>query len=167
MQHEEWRPVTLTEYREHYEVSSLGRVRRSKSERIMAPDFGRRGYGQVKLSVNAKQKRVKVYHLVAWAFHSATPTPTSEINHIDGNPRNNSAINLEWTSRRGNALHATRVLGRNRGENASNARLTDEDVRRIRSLIGKKTPSEIAAEYGVTDTHIAYIRDRKAWSHLA
>lgn len=167
MQHEEWRPVNILAYRHCYEASNLGRVRRTQSGRVLRPDWDKRGYGQVKLCVLGVRRRVKVYHLVAEAFGRIKPSPKAEMNHIDGNPRNNALSNLEWTTRLGNALHATRILGRNRGENAGRARLTDADVRRIRSLIGKMTNTAIAAEYGITKTHVAYIRDRKSWSHLS
>lgn len=65
------------------------------------------GYRQMLL----KGKKVSVHRLVAAAF-CEKPEGCDVVNHLDGNPQNNMATNLEWTTFAGNNLHAFRVLGR-------------------------------------------------------
>ena len=67
-----------------------------------------RGYRRVELRrKGAKRKRVLVHRLVAEAFLS-NPKGLQEVNHKDGNKRNNNATNLEWCTRQENMKHATR-----------------------------------------------------------
>lgn len=65
------------------------------------------GYRQVMLG----GRKVSVHRLVAEAF-CEKPDGCNVVNHLDGNPQNNVATNLEWTTHAGNNLHAFRVLGR-------------------------------------------------------
>jgi hypothetical protein len=58
------------------------------------------------------EKTIKVHRLVCYAFHPLPDRPTFadyddlQVNHIDGNPENNNAGNLEWTTQQQNMLHA-------------------------------------------------------------
>jgi len=66
-------------------------------------------YYQVSLSKNGVEKMVSPHRLVAEAF---IPNPDNKpyVNHIDGNGKNNSVDNLEWTTNQENQNHAVRVL---------------------------------------------------------
>lgn len=65
------------------------------------------GYCQVNLFRDGKPNMRYVHRLVATAFINK-PAGTCEVNHKDGNKRNNAASNLEWTDRSTNMLHAYR-----------------------------------------------------------
>jgi hypothetical protein len=52
-----------------------------------------------------------------------------------------------------------------KGENGTATKLTEEDVRAIRSAKG--TQREIARRFGVEQTNISAILRRKTWTHLA
>ena len=61
------------------------------------------GYENVKLSKNGAVKGKRVHRLVAEAFvHNPNPDEYHEVHHIDNNPRNNHASNLEWCDRKYN-----------------------------------------------------------------
>lgn len=67
-----------------------------------------RGYLCVTISLcdgKGGRKTLPVHRLVAKAF-VPNPKGFSVVNHIDGNKKNNSASNLEWTTPAGNAKHA-------------------------------------------------------------
>ena len=51
-----------------------------------------------------------VHRLVAMAWHADTYFAGAEVNHINGNPRDNRAENLEWVTHRQNILHSYRTL---------------------------------------------------------
>ena len=51
-----------------------------------------------------------VHRLVAMAWHADTYFDGAEVNHINGNPRDNRAENLEWVTHRQNILHSYRTL---------------------------------------------------------
>lgn len=109
---EEWRPIRGLE--ENYEVSNLGRVRRIKTGcgtyegRILNFVNHNNGYLIASMSLNAKHYRRFVHRLVAEAF-IPNPEGKPEVNHIDGNKRNNCVDNLEWCTRAENNRHMFRT----------------------------------------------------------
>jgi hypothetical protein len=52
------------------------------------------------------------------------------------------------------------------GERNSHAKLTEEQVLEIRQFAGKATQREVAARYGVSQTAIAAIFNRRSWKFL-
>lgn len=68
--------------------------------------YGRnKQYEAVTYRDNGKQKTAYVHRLVAAAF-VPNPDKFPQVNHIDGNPRNNSASNLAWVTRSYTTRHA-------------------------------------------------------------
>lgn len=98
-----------------YQVSNLGNIKslrkridkgkchRYFDEKILKPIETNRGYLRVKLCKDRKIKKIRVHRLVAEAF---IKRPELEVNHIDGNKKNNKAENLEWVTQRENKQHA-------------------------------------------------------------
>lgn len=101
-------------YEDSYEVSNTGKVRsldrkNSRGFRIkgvtLRPATSGDGYLYVALSKNNHSKCIKVHRLVAKAFVNC-PEGMYEVNHKDGDKLNNSAANLEWSTRSLNVSHA-------------------------------------------------------------
>lgn len=90
-------------YEGFYQVSNLGRVRSLKC--IKRTIFNNSGYEIVNLKVKRKQKNKLVHRLVAETF-IPNPFNKEQVNHKDGNKKNNSVDNLEWCSRHENMVHA-------------------------------------------------------------
>lgn len=88
-----------------YQVSDTGLVRTTKTGRILRPAVSRHGYERVCLFKMDRERRYRVHRLVAMAF---VPNPDNlpQVNHIDGNKRNNNASNLEWVTNHENVIHA-------------------------------------------------------------
>lgn len=103
---EEWKPVKG--YEGLYEISSIGEVKSifyGKKPRMLKKSKTSTGYYKVELYKNKKRRSLKVHRLVAIAFILNT-NDKPNINHIDGNPLNNNATNLEWCTQRENIIHA-------------------------------------------------------------
>lgn len=98
-----------------YAVSTDGEVMRiaadPRSRRKYRPGFKLRwkrttqGRAQVKLRSDGSHVFEQVHRLVAKAF-IPNPLGLPEVNHLDGDPLNNRACNLEWTDTEGNMAHA-------------------------------------------------------------
>lgn len=91
---EHWKPIR--DYKGLYEVSSCGRVRNVKTDRILKLR-NNKGYMEITL----QGRTYLVHRLVADAF---IPNPNNLpcIDHIDGDKTNNNADNLKWCSYREN-----------------------------------------------------------------
>ena len=80
-----------------YQVSSSGLVKSLwyKKERILKPGHTRGGYLQVVLCKGGCKFSYYIARLVANHF-IVNPMNKKEVNHKDGNKRNNTVSNLEW-----------------------------------------------------------------------
>ena len=108
LKQEEWRPVKGFEG--YYDVSSYGRVRSKRGNRILKPSHSGE-YDHISLSVCGASKDFCIHKLVANAF-VANPNKLDTINHIDENKRNNAADNLEWCTAQYNATYGNGALSR-------------------------------------------------------
>lgn len=70
---------------------------------------GRHGYLKVMLSKDNNNYNKSIHRLVAEAF-IPNPENKPQVNHIDGNIKNNSVYNLEWVTCSENILHSYNVL---------------------------------------------------------
>ncbi len=145
------------------------RNRRRGAMMRMAPADNGRGY----LRVRCEGRMMSVHKLIALAFLGPIPDGL-EINHKDGDKRNNLPSNLEYTSRSGNMRHAEDLGLRrdHRGEFHHLARLSDEEASRLRdeyaALIAagpapRGAIAALAARYGVRrdyprDLHMGRVR---------
>lgn len=76
------------------------------------PDM--RGYMTVSLSKDGKTKNCRVHRLMMLTFCFADGCELLDVNHIDGDKKNNSLSNLEWATRSENISHSFHVLNRKR-----------------------------------------------------
>lgn len=93
---------------EKYEVSNLGKVRNTKSGKIIKPYLNKSGYLRVGLYEHNKRKNLFLHRIVATAFID-NPEGKPCVNHIDENKANNDLSNLEWCTVKENIIHGTRT----------------------------------------------------------
>ena len=88
-----------------YSVSNYGEVRNNKTGRLMKPRKNEKGYLHIGLTINGKQKNMRVHRLVAQAF---IPNPENklQVNHIDFKRENNCVSNLEWVTNQENTQYS-------------------------------------------------------------
>src|SRR5699024_7234595 len=132
-----WKPVVG--YEGIYEVSSLGRVKscertiiRSNGreinfpDKIMKPSINHKGYLIIKLRKNVKRTDRFEQRIVSKAFIDNTLNK-EQINHKNGNKKDNRAQNLEWVTNQENMAHAYKVLGRtNKDASESRKRVVEQ-----------------------------------------
>ena len=107
-----WRDID--EY-ENYQISSWGRVYSKERHKYLIPETTEKGYLRVDLNKGGVRKHYKVHRLVAGEF-IPNPLGKPQVNHIDGNKKNNSVSNLEWVTNRENYDHARAMRLSKKGE---------------------------------------------------
>ena len=152
---EQWKEI---QGHPNYEVSDAGRVR-SKTKKITTKagwSYTSKGrilkpwcasYLTVQLTDN---QRRTIHRLVATAFID-NPEGKREVNHIDGNKRNNAVANLEWVTRSENHIHA--YYNTLRPDNKQAAQLDKETLEPIAYFT---TMREAARKTGVNYDAIAH-----------
>ena len=104
-----------------YQVSNLGKVKRLRfinkhtnieKETIKSQKIRKDGYLEVVLYKDGKGKCIQVHRIVATAFIPNIENKP-QVNHIDGNKKNNIVKNLEWVTRSENMRHSARQLRNN------------------------------------------------------
>lgn len=155
-----------------YEVSSLGRVRRAAPGRLthvgrlLNPVILKIGYPFVRPVVNGKNVGMYVHRLVAEAFLGPCPEGC-EVNHKDGDKANPALSNLEYVTHAENMRHASRSMLLVRGESHGGSKLTEADVRSIRSnWKDGQSISSIARARTLSTATVFNIVKRKLWKHV-
>ena len=159
---------------EMYLVSNLGIVKSLSRGRnlILSQTVCSNGYKAVSFYRNKKEKRtVFIHHLVASLFVvNKDPSSFNVVNHIDGVKTNNHAVNLEWCTQKMNDTHALRtgLKPSMKGVLNKEAKLSEEDVFRIRDLISKGVlmQTEIARMFNIAKTTVTDIKKGRTWGHL-
>lgn len=96
-----------------YQISDHGRVR--NGDLVLKQSLNSRGYRIVVLYATGRKSTVMVHRAVAACFVSGF-SEELQVNHIDGNKKNNVWTNLEWVTPKENTEHGYRVGARRRAE---------------------------------------------------
>lgn len=97
-----WKPI---EGHEDYVVSNFGNIKNIKTGNLLVPRKTKAGYLRVHILTASRKRDMYIHRIVADAFCSKSEN-CDVVNHIDNNPQNNRADNLEWTTQRNNVIYA-------------------------------------------------------------
>jgi hypothetical protein len=174
-----------------YLVSNLGRVKRIAHERRnvngsivrvaeklmklrLAPNNKYPSYKAIAVDLRkegGERKTVRVSRLVATAFAS-NPNNFPVVNHIDNNPANNRADNLEWTTLKGNSQHCMQngrdYRGDQKGVKNGRCKHTEEQIKEIKRLLAlrKYSHQEIADKTNAAKNTVSAISCGIRWKHI-
>lgn len=116
--------------------------------------------------LDGKKRTFRVHRLVMMAFNPVENMDKLEVNHLDGNKKNNKLENLEWCTASENQKHAfkTGLQKARKGESSNFAKLTEEDVKQVFELRKQGLlQREIAEIVGCTSSNISAILRGKSW----
>lgn len=165
---EVWKPIVGFE--NDYDISNYGNVKSKKrgKELIMRPVCNNKGYPRVVLSVKNKGYRRFVHRLVAEHFVD-NPDNKPQVNHVDGDKKNNHASNLQWMTNQENRDHAIKRKLHACGENAGGVKFTEKEALEIIRLYktGNYTQSQLGRMFGVHQMTISRIVRGTRWKYLS
>lgn len=130
-----WKPIIYKLIKPGmYEISNMGNVRNIITGHIMSPCPSEKGYMMVSFRcIDYKTRCVKIHRIVASTFVDGENDINNEVNHIDGDKSNNTAMNLEWVSHIENMHHAYKhnMIKSMRGSHNGNSILCEFEVETI------------------------------------
>ncbi|SOC45767.1 hypothetical protein SAMN05892877_117156 [Rhizobium subbaraonis] len=128
--------------------------------------YGHNGDGYGLIWQDGKFKLVT--RLVCEAVHGPPPTPDHESAHSCGKGHEGCCApnHLHWATTSENHLEKANHGTDNRGGKHPMVKLTDEDVRTIRTLHGKLLQREIAELFGIGRVQVGRILSGQRWGHL-
>lgn len=151
----------------NYLITRCGNVVNKRTKRILKNSINKDGYAKIRLSDSQKKKSYSVHRLVGMAFIK-NPNNLPQINHLDGNKKNNKVTNLEWCDQSENSKHSFRIgLQSNVGIKNPAAKLNEQQVREIRAKYspGVVTIKQLSIEYNVGETTIGRVL-KTHWKHV-
>lgn len=147
-----------TLYLSDYEITKNGDVINKKSGKKVKGQPNGKGY----LRVSISGKLQFIHRLVAEKY-IPNPENKPQVNHKDGNKRNNSVENLEWVDNKTNREHAVKNKLHRYGENSPSAKLKEKDVIEIRKLCKQYSNKEVAQMFNVSPSTISGIKNMRTW----
>ena len=165
--HEIWRDVVGYEGR--YQVSNFGRVKsfKHKHPKIMSANEQSKGYMLLRLYKNGKSKNFGIHILVAQAFIS-NPEQKGEVDHRNGDKTNNCVWNLDWVTRRENAVRAYQLglIPVQKGTQSHFAKLKADAVTYIRENPDGLSTKELMKKFNVSKETVRRVRIGKTYSDV-
>lgn len=157
---------------DHFFCTMDGKIWSTKSNKFLKPMHTKEFYERVKYYIpGITPKWIPVHRLVMITFVGPVPLGL-EINHKDGNKKNNKLENLEYVSRSENKKHAFRIgLIDFRGTKGNQrTSLTEKTVKKIKQSLEIDSHHQnlirLANKYKVTTASIYNIKSGKTWKHV-
>lgn len=157
----------IPEIKDYYTITDKGEIYSDNSGLMKSRNKGNTEYQIINFQlINGKKKTFRVHRLVLMSFKPITNMDNLQVNHIDGNKKNNSLDNLEWCSAKENIHHAIEhnLLKGHKGEKSNFHKLTQEQIDLIFELRKQGlTQQQIANQVSCTRSNISYILNKKTW----
>lgn len=157
----------LPNIKDLYTINDNGEIFSDISGKMKTRNKGNTEYQIINfMTQEGKKKTYRVHRLVMMAFKPIEDMDNLEVNHIDGDKKNNALSNLEWCSASENQKHAfqTGLQQPRKGEKSNFSKLTQANIDKIFELRNLGwLQKDIASQIGCTRSNISYILNHKTW----
>jgi hypothetical protein len=150
----------------NYMINRVGEVQNYKNK-ILSSYTDRYGYLVSTLYLDKKRKKRTVHSLVMETFVHIRKG-NCQINHIDGDKKNNKLENLEYCTASDNLSHAYRIgLKSAIGERNGFSKICSKDVVNIKKMLANgQTQKLVASFFEIDQSTVSNIKTGKLWSHV-
>lgn len=146
----------------NYVVSERGEVFKK-----LKGNCNTKGYILLHMRFGPKKRIALLHRVIAEVFLGVPSGPKQVVRHLDGNKHNNAAENLAWGTQRENCQDTIAHGRTTRGVKSPRAKLTNEQVLKIRELLSHgDSHSKIAHEFKVARRTVTAIANKENWSWL-
>lgn len=145
-----------------YAISTEGQITNVSNGRILKPFVDRRGYENYSLwGDGGKRMTMRAHQLVAKTF---IPNPNNypQVDHLDGNKRNNSVSNLEWVD---NGTNARRAFAN--GQMHPHLYKREDAIAVCEELERGTSMRDIEFIYGYPKDFVFNVRHRVSWRAIS
>lgn len=153
-----------------YYATEDGKIYSKKTNKFLSVNEDKDGYIKVRLICEDSRHTFSVHRLVLETFNPIEDMDKKQVNHIDGNKKNNNLNNLEWVTCQENVEHAclNNLRHNQQGENNNATKLKESDVKQIIQLLLEKkyTQKEIGKKFNVSEDAVGAIKNKRNWTHL-
>ena len=153
-----------------YTITDEGKVYSDNTGRMKTRNRAGTEYQIINfMTVDGKKKCFRLHRLVMMAFEPIDHPEEWEVNHIDGNKKNNNLSNLEWCTSQENQRHAYRMglQKSQKGKSKPIRRLKEDEVKTILQLRDKGySYNKIARKVNTSPSNVAKIVKGKTWSNI-
>ena len=146
----------------NYYITDDGKVWSERTQKFLSFQYDKNGYVKVQMrSTDNKSHRYSVHRLVLENFKPVENMENLQVNHIDGNKKNNNLTNLEWTTSEENIRHA--IDNNLRATINGASKLTPEQVIEIyrRATNGERN-IDLGKEFNIHPDQVGRIKNKKA-----
>lgn len=147
----------------YYMISSYGRVYHRYLESFMKPGLETSGYLFITLSTNSGPRIIQLNRLVLMTFNPISNMNELQANHINGIKTDNRLINLEWTTRSENIIHAYRT-----GLHKPVTTISEDQAQQVVNMLKENNLQckEIAKILNINENIVNSIKKKESWKHL-
>ena len=150
----------------NYYITDDGKVWSERTQKFLSFQYDKNGYVKVQMrSTDNKSHRYSVHRLVLENFKPVENMENLQVNHIDGNKKNNNLTNLEWTTSEENIRHA--IDNNLRATINGASKLTPEQVIEIyrRATNGERN-IDLGKEFNIHPDQVGRIKNKKVWKEI-
>jgi len=152
-----------------YNIDRSGQVTNRNTGKQVKPQENNCGYMRVQLCNGSLKPRFFVHRIVAELF-IPNPLNLPQVNHKDGDKKNNHVSNLEWVSASDNRKHSFRELGENPtrvcGTDNGVCKVTIEQIQQAKNAVESgRLIKDVAAGLGLNRKYLGALLSGRRKRH--